>query len=316
MQTCPKCGFSQPPDKYCAQCGVDMDTFIPKEPPLRKKLFGSSIFYIFLLIAFVSTTTYFIYDRILVQVAEKGDLSLSGEVDYTNIDDIESARPALAENSAPAENSIPIEVEESPYSETQEMQNFAESKDNQVRKFQFYLILASQESPLFSQAELQDAQVGIIPNFKEELKRASGESGNTELKHLFNRRFERKIQSEVDSEMIEVRGSESENFGEIGLTMALHIPELTSVETKIRPEVSVFLLEGNQDDPRPTQDTPPLNEYSLQRGSALFIFGILPRRKPTELELKWLPTSLISAMNSELFLERLAEFFILIEFEE
>lgn len=27
---CPKCGFSQPKDKYCAQCGVDMESFKPK----------------------------------------------------------------------------------------------------------------------------------------------------------------------------------------------------------------------------------------------------------------------------------------------
>lgn len=28
---CPKCGFSQPRDRYCAKCGVDMETFKPAE---------------------------------------------------------------------------------------------------------------------------------------------------------------------------------------------------------------------------------------------------------------------------------------------
>lgn len=35
---CPRCGFSQPKDKYCAQCGVDMETFKPREVPLFKRL--------------------------------------------------------------------------------------------------------------------------------------------------------------------------------------------------------------------------------------------------------------------------------------
>ena len=35
---CPRCGFSQPKDQYCAQCGVDMQSFRPKEKPFFKAL--------------------------------------------------------------------------------------------------------------------------------------------------------------------------------------------------------------------------------------------------------------------------------------
>lgn len=34
LLNCPRCGFSQPKDQYCAQCGVDMISFKPKEAPL------------------------------------------------------------------------------------------------------------------------------------------------------------------------------------------------------------------------------------------------------------------------------------------
>ena len=36
---CPRCGFSQPEDQYCAQCGVNMQSFQKKEKPFLKKIF-------------------------------------------------------------------------------------------------------------------------------------------------------------------------------------------------------------------------------------------------------------------------------------
>ena len=38
MVNCPKCGFSQPQDQYCAKCGVDMIAFRPAEKPLLQRL--------------------------------------------------------------------------------------------------------------------------------------------------------------------------------------------------------------------------------------------------------------------------------------
>lgn len=38
MIACPRCGFSQPEDQYCAQCGVNMHTFRPREKSTFKKL--------------------------------------------------------------------------------------------------------------------------------------------------------------------------------------------------------------------------------------------------------------------------------------
>lgn len=38
---CPRCGFSQPQDQYCAQCGVDMQAFKPKSAPWYVRFFGS-----------------------------------------------------------------------------------------------------------------------------------------------------------------------------------------------------------------------------------------------------------------------------------
>ena len=42
LVNCPRCGFSQPKDQYCAQCGVDMQSFKPKEIPLLNKILGNT----------------------------------------------------------------------------------------------------------------------------------------------------------------------------------------------------------------------------------------------------------------------------------
>ena len=38
LTKCPKCGFSQPKDQYCAQCGIDMSAYRPPDKSLMQKL--------------------------------------------------------------------------------------------------------------------------------------------------------------------------------------------------------------------------------------------------------------------------------------
>ena len=42
MINCPKCGFSQPEDQYCAKCGVDMVAYRPKEKSVSEKFFSNT----------------------------------------------------------------------------------------------------------------------------------------------------------------------------------------------------------------------------------------------------------------------------------
>ncbi len=38
MQTCPRCGFVQPEDKYCANCGLDIESYKPAPTPFFQKV--------------------------------------------------------------------------------------------------------------------------------------------------------------------------------------------------------------------------------------------------------------------------------------
>lgn len=60
---CPRCGFSQPIDKYCAQCGVDMETFKPAEPSFFKKTFGSTVFQVTVLFLLTFGAAFFLYQK-------------------------------------------------------------------------------------------------------------------------------------------------------------------------------------------------------------------------------------------------------------
>lgn len=42
LVNCPRCGFSQPNDQYCAQCGIDMQSFKQKKQPLVKLLLDNA----------------------------------------------------------------------------------------------------------------------------------------------------------------------------------------------------------------------------------------------------------------------------------
>ncbi len=67
MVQCPKCGFSQPKDQYCAQCGVDMLAFKRPETPFLQKFLKSNFFHIILvgLVIFGVST--------LISKRDKGD---------------------------------------------------------------------------------------------------------------------------------------------------------------------------------------------------------------------------------------------------
>lgn len=56
--TCPKCGFEQPPDRFCANCGIDMKAFASTIKS-NKNFLGAGFFYIVLAAFVVGASIYF-----------------------------------------------------------------------------------------------------------------------------------------------------------------------------------------------------------------------------------------------------------------
>lgn len=61
MMTCPKCQFQQPPDTYCANCGVNMETYRPKAKPFFSRILTHWIFHLSLLVVVILSLV--LYDR-------------------------------------------------------------------------------------------------------------------------------------------------------------------------------------------------------------------------------------------------------------
>jgi|GEM_PF-5281346 len=53
MIECPRCGFAQPKDQYCASCGVNMDAILAKPKPFLVRLFANPNFHLSLIGALI-----------------------------------------------------------------------------------------------------------------------------------------------------------------------------------------------------------------------------------------------------------------------
>ncbi len=42
MMECPRCGFTQPEDRYCASCGLDVNNYVAKPKPLFMRIVQNS----------------------------------------------------------------------------------------------------------------------------------------------------------------------------------------------------------------------------------------------------------------------------------
>lgn len=62
MVHCPKCGFEQPRDHYCASCGIDMRLFQPRKKPLGKKILASPLL-VLTALALISVAVFALLDR-------------------------------------------------------------------------------------------------------------------------------------------------------------------------------------------------------------------------------------------------------------
>lgn len=75
MMKCPKCQFEQPPDTYCASCGVNMETYRPAPKPMLKNILTHWMFHLSILIAVILGVVF--YDRGHEKVSDEKTLQAS-----------------------------------------------------------------------------------------------------------------------------------------------------------------------------------------------------------------------------------------------
>lgn len=63
LMNCPRCGFDQPQDQYCAQCGVDMLKFRAPTVPLFKRVLNNAVLQVTLVLLISGGVGYSLYLR-------------------------------------------------------------------------------------------------------------------------------------------------------------------------------------------------------------------------------------------------------------
>src|SRR4051812_20670348 len=61
MMECPRCGFSQPKDRYCASCGLDVDAFNSKPKPFFVRLIQNPNLHLSLIVALLVLVVGYIF---------------------------------------------------------------------------------------------------------------------------------------------------------------------------------------------------------------------------------------------------------------
>ncbi|WP_413290127.1 hypothetical protein [Bdellovibrio sp. HCB337] len=68
---CPRCGFSQPQDKYCAQCGVDMETFKPPRKSALIRYLTDPLLYLGIALILIGLSIGTLYKKDNVDLAQR-----------------------------------------------------------------------------------------------------------------------------------------------------------------------------------------------------------------------------------------------------
>lgn len=108
--SCPKCGFSQPQDRFCAKCGVDMENFKTAQPPPSKSFFSNGIFQIISLLVLVAGVFYFIRENNRENLANRVQFLKGGPVIATRAIPSETTPAATVAATAAAQPSVPTEA--------------------------------------------------------------------------------------------------------------------------------------------------------------------------------------------------------------
>lgn len=119
---CPKCGFSQPNDRYCAKCGVDMVAFRPHSEPFWKQLLLSPLFLIGITASLVIASIVFIRQKQTEEITTRAQLIRNGPLivdqnaapNATTISELASGGSASADASTSNNLNSPTPAQSTP----------------------------------------------------------------------------------------------------------------------------------------------------------------------------------------------------------
>lgn len=336
---CPRCGFSQPNDQYCAQCGVDMATYKPKIVPTSEKIFKSSLTHIFILLVLSLFVGQYIIHNEEPQTALVMSSKNSNFKKNKNNETIASQDNSIANQDKNTDQNSEKNPDKNPD------KNPEQKPDTQLNKIEKNTLAASGDisqtldsikneelkieattSSSTSPSEINsvnfkityaEISTSLISKWINESSNAGQLQSQTDhsigVLNDFRKKMDSGFQSLKASEKklslgqadTQLSGSVNEDGTSI-MGLATHI-EFKSIENNLlRGSV---LINRNS---KLSSDAFP-SDFELPKGSALFIVGILKQNSYTQAEKKELSMPPFQIFKSIDFMTQKTEFVIVIE---
>lgn len=338
MMKCPRCGFTQPRDQYCAQCGLDISNY---KPP-KKSLFDQITQNPLAQLIFVGLIIFFVASSIIKKkkdtVSErvkylKGNLQISSEKPNTNStadqraqtpppNDYNQTKPsAMAEsrgfsNPKPTDANSPNATKSMTAQDTKGLSQNSENKVSHVVKINFYEISNRVRDMLVDESRgtgqfnaFSDYYyAGLLNQFHHKLKSFGNQAQllHSEIKNVEN-----------DKSISWFNGLESSTTGNnIGFRYALEVSEIEPGLFKLNFEILKSWKEGVGTNTSIEKTSFPI-QIDMQKSSAAFIGGILippATQQENDDYISSIPP--FSILKSRLFRAGQTQFMTLIEIEK
>lgn len=328
---CPRCGFQQPQDKYCAQCGVDMENFKPASPSTFKKIFGNPLVQLSLLVVVAGGIGISLFQQSRrdvasqrvaspssLQVASSGASTFEAQPsDSTAIASTEAqpessdaAPTPTAQAAAATEDGTTDTAETASTENSNTTANKAAAKTGSPKLVIYYAeVLRPELQRLFEASQntgqfmsFGDYAAGILPQVERKVV-----PSNLNIKVL--RREEKVLDNPGPLRWFYGRG-------EAGLGIFIEPTDLEANNFRGNIEVrrNWIELNANQASEIVRKAFPAI--FEVAQGTGFFISGVVPRKTPLDNDNEFTSIDVYRILRSPAFQKGDSEFVIFIEFDK
>lgn len=326
LVNCPRCGFSQPKDQYCAKCGVDMVSYKPQKAPIVRRLITHPASFIVVLILSI----YLGYSLTQSFKGRSHPLSKSNLHSFLsqkslNPDEAENYREALsaAEDESTKESSLQSTKKSAlnPKNETLSKKSISFEKEVQITFYEvktdalFYWM--DRQTPSEKFVHTDEYSLATLPHFSQ-IKKSFLEFSRP-LDHL-SKDTNLKETSRLDF-FYGVSIPEYQNT-RVGHRFYMVFQPLSENEATLHGELFLqrywYLRSGRTKQnyiEHPQQDTIK-ESLNLEPDSVFMVIGSLPRETPPEVALKLEDSPVYKLLKTDNFQKKLTDLVILIEIHD
>lgn len=318
---CPKCGFSQPKDQYCAKCGVDMDLYKPTPIPTWKKILQNPLLHLLWIFFLAFTSIQFIQknrrDELKQRIAylKNGPVVIekrmnNGETREVQLTSSEQNEQALAGEGTTTLTTL---AGKNIGTATSAAAGKNENIEKEWRVRARYLEIDQSTINIWNEEmhhhgqyrQFDNVTLGVLPQYKNRLQ----DKGIKELQS-----FDKKISLNSSTEWFAGTHHSNESENESGLLASVVIHEVK--DSGLRGDFEVLRTLHLGKEPNKTTDRVSFGSpFDMNTNSAYVLIGLLPRGFAEELDEDLNPDAFLSIFKSRRFLNRQAEFTLLIDFD-